>query len=127
MNKREIVTRALRELGVVGYQRSPNGQMYEVGEEKLAQLYADINGPWGGMTLTFGLEDDCPAAYQDSMIDLLAARLSRQFERTPPMPEITALMRMRAVNKPYVRDMDFDDDGIVDEAEEDAIDMSRYF
>jgi hypothetical protein len=43
------------------------------------------------------------------------------------MPEITALMRMRAVNKPYVRDMDFDDDGIVDEAEEDAIDMSRYF
>jgi hypothetical protein len=57
MNKREIVTRALRELGVVGYQRSPNGQMYEVGEEKLAQLYADINGPWGGMTLTFGLEE----------------------------------------------------------------------
>jgi len=127
MNKRDIVTRALREIGVVGYQRTPNGQMYQAGEEKLEQLFADLNGPWGGVTLTFGIDDPVPAAYQNPLIWLLSARLAGMFSRPAPVGETTALIRLRTVANPMVPSMDLDGDGTTTEDEICAFDRGAYF
>jgi hypothetical protein len=37
------------------------------------------------------------------------------------------MMRIRAVNKPYVRDMDLDEDDIVEDEEIEAVDRSQWY
>jgi hypothetical protein len=127
MRKRDIVARALQRLGVVDAGAAPEAHEYELGLECLEQLFADLNGTWGGCTLAFTIGDEFPAAYQNPFINLLASRLAVTFERTPPEPETTALMRLRAVNVPYVRDMDLDEDGTTDDCEIEAFDRGLYF
>ena len=103
MRKRDIVARALRRLGVVAYDAAPDAAMVQTGLESYEQVLADLNSPWGGCLLPFSLEDEVPTEYRRAIVDLLAFRLAPDFERPPPLPEITALMRIRAVNQPYVR------------------------
>lgn len=128
MDKREAVARALRRLNVVAYDEAPDAQMYATGFRELEQAIADLNDPgWGGCALTFTAEGPVPAQYQRALVDLLAFRLASEFQRPPSMDEITAMMRIRAVNRPYVRDMDLDEDGIVTDEEIEAIDRSRFY
>lgn len=127
MNKRDIVTRALRRLNVVGLGDAPDGEQYQEALQALEQVFADVNGNWGGCTLPFTIDQTFPAAYRFPMIQLLAARLAREYERAEPEPEKTALMRVRAVNLVYTRDMDLDENGITEDEEVDAVDMSRYY
>lgn len=127
MNKRDIVTRALQRLNVVGVGEAPEAHEYELGLEELARIFADLNGSWGGCTLTFTIDDTFPAAYEQGFVNLLAARLGGFFERSGPEPEATALMRIRAVNIPYVRDMDLDEDGTTTTEEIESFDRSRYY
>lgn len=127
MNKRKLVERALQRLKVVAHDEPADAHSYAIGEEALVQILADLNGPWGGITLPFTIAQDIPAAYQDALIDLLAWRVSDMFDATPPVNEITALMKVRAVANPYVRDMDLDDDDEVTEDEEEAFDRGAYF
>lgn len=125
MNKREIVARALRRIGVVAQDEAPDAEQIQTGLDIYASMIADANGPWGGCTLAFS--DVVPTAYEWPLINLLASRLAMEYERPEPMPEISALMRLRAVNKPYVRDMDLDEDGTTQTEEIEEVDRSRYY
>lgn len=124
---RDIATQALRDLGVVGYSDEAEGEQAALAKARLAQILADLNGPWGGCVLTFGVDDTIPDAYVNGLSWLLAVRLASTFERTPPTSETTALLRIRAVNRPYVRDMDLNEDGTTTEGEIAAVDRSRYY
>lgn len=126
MNKRDIVTRALQRIQVTGVEDAPEAHQTELGLETLAQAIADLNGVYG-CTLPFTIDQAIPSAYQTGMINMVAARLAHIFERVAPEPEITAMMRVRAVNMPYVRDMDLDDNGEVTDCEVDAIDRSTFY
>lgn len=125
--KRDVVTQALRRLNVVAYDEAPDQAQYALGLDYLAQVFADVNGDWGGCTLAFTIDDEFPDAYRHPFAELLAARLAPVFQRPAPMAEITALMRIRTVNVPYVRDMDLDDDGTTDDDEIETVDWSRYY
>jgi hypothetical protein len=126
MKKRDIVARAYQALGVTGVDDAPQAHETQLGLEVLAQVIADLNGLYG-CTLPFTIEQPIPAAYQTGMITLLAARLGAAFGRTGPEPEISAMMRLRAVNKPYIRDMDLNEDDIVEDCEIDAIDRGQWY
>jgi hypothetical protein len=93
----------------------------------LELILADLNSPWGGCTLTFGIDDTIPSPYQTPLAWMLAARLASIYERTPPVGETTALMRVRAVNNPYIRDMDLDENDATTEGEICAFDRGAYF
>jgi hypothetical protein len=126
MNKRDIVTRAYQALGVVGVEDAPEAHQTKLGLEVLAQVLADLNGVYG-CTLPFTINETIPTAYQTGLITLVAARLGAPFGRSGPEPEISAMMRVRAVNKPYIRDMDLNDDDVVEECEIDAVDRSQWY
>ena len=126
MNKRDIVARAYQALGVVGVEDAPEAHQIKLGLEVLAQVFADLNGVYN-CTLPFTINETIPAAYQTGMITLVAARLGAAFGRTGPEPETSAMMRIRAVNKPYVRDMDLNDDDVVEDCEIDAVDRSMWY
>lgn len=124
---RDIATLALRQINVVAHDEAPEAVMASGAKDALEVIYADLNSDWGGCTLTFGIEDDVPAAYVTWISRLLATRLAPVYERASPWPEMTAIMHIRAVNVPYVRDMDLDDDGTTDDDEIEAVDRSRYY
>jgi hypothetical protein len=126
MKKRDIVARAYQALGVVGVEDAPESHQTQLGLEVLAQVFADLNGVYG-CTLPFTIDNDIPAAYQTGLITLTATRLAAPYGRTAPEPEISAMMRIRAVNKPYVRDMDLNDDDVTEECEIDAVDRSTWY
>jgi methylglyoxal synthase len=126
MNKRDIVTRAFQALRVVGVEDAPEAHQTELGLEIYEQVLADLNGVYG-CTLPFTVDQDIPAAYQTGLITLTAVRLASPFNATAPEPEISAMMRVRAVNKPYVRDMDLNDDDVTEECEIDAVDRSTWY
>lgn len=125
--KREVVTQALRRLNVVAYDESPDQAQYVLGLAYFDQALADLGGDWGGCTFAFDPDEDIPTVYVSALADFLANRLSPVFERPAPMAEITALMRVRAVNVPYTRDMDLDEDGTTDDEEIEAVDRSAYY
>lgn len=127
MNRNDIVARALRRLGVVAQDEAPDAQQIATGIAIYEAMIADANGPWGGCALPFTDKGTVPAAYQWPVINLLATRLAAEYSVPEPMPEITALMRLRAVNRPYVRDMDLDENGIVEPAEIEAVERSRWY
>lgn len=126
MHKRDLVTRAYQALGVVAIDDAPEAHETKLGLEALAQVIADLNGVYG-CTLPFTIDEPIPAAYQTGMITLLAARLSPPFGRPAPEAEVSAMMRIRAVNKPYIRDMDLDDNGTTSDEEIEAVDRSQWY
>ena len=124
---RDVATLALRRLTVVAHDEAPEAVMASGAKDELERILADLNGPWGGCTLTFDIEDEIPAAYVFGLAGLLAARLAPIYTVPAPEAEKTALMRVRAVNLPYVRDMDLDDDGETTDEEVEAVDRSAYY
>jgi hypothetical protein len=126
MNKRDIVARAFQRIGVTAIDEAPQAHETEIGLEMLAQVFADLNGVYG-CTLTFTIDEAVPAAYQLGLINRRAARLAPIFQRIETEPETTAMMRIRAANMPYVRDMDLDEDDIVEECEIEAVDRSTWY
>jgi hypothetical protein len=124
---RDVVARALRN-GTLAHDEAPEAEMASVGRDELVTLFADLNGPWGGCTLAFGIDDTIPETYVRGLANLLAVRLASVFPTlTPPEPETSALMRVRAVNIPYVRDMDLNEDDTTTDDEILAVDRSRYY
>jgi hypothetical protein len=119
---RDVATSALRQLGVVAHADMASGA-----KDALETILADLNGSWGGCTLTFGVDDAIPATYTFGLSRLLAARLAPIYSVSAPEPEKTALLRVRAVNLPYVRDMDLDEDDETTEEEIAAVDRSAYY
>lgn len=125
--KFDVVAQALHTINRTGYEEAPSGEDNAIGLRYLEQVFADLNGAWGGCTLPFTIDQTITAPYVFPLAQMLAVRLAPIFERPPPEAEKTALVRVRAVNLPYVRDLDLDDDGVVTDEETAIVDRSAYY
>lgn len=122
-----LISNALRLLRVVAHDEPATGEQVALGLDHYTALLADLNGPWGGCTLAFTAADAVPEAYRWPLESLLANRLAPIYDAVAPMAETTALMRVRAVNKPFVRDMDLDDSGTTSDGEIISFDEGRFY
>ena len=123
--KREIATRALRRIGVVAHDEAATADQYAVAEDALVSLYAELNAS-NGFSMTFG-PDAVPDDYFLPMAYLLAVEIAPDFTRPAPDRRNTALLRLRGADHVYVRDMDFNEDGVTTQDEIDTFDRGAYF
>jgi hypothetical protein len=124
--RQEIVALALNIIGVAATDDPVQASDYATTNRVLDGVFAELQGPWGGCTFDFALEA-VPSAYLMPLARMLAVRVAPLYARPEPEPEKTALVRIRAVNLPYVRDMDYDEDGTTTQVETDAFDAGAYF
>lgn len=125
-NQADIVRMAFsRANGAGGVGDPVSGEDYEYAASALDALVAEL-AVAQNITLGFAL-GDTPDRYLLPLADLLSHEIKGQYELTPPGSPTGALMRLRAVHNPYVRDMDLNDDDATTEAEITAFDRGAYF
>ena len=124
--RQEIVAFALEEIGVSSADEAPTAEDYTKGSRFLDAAFAELQSAWGGCTFTF-TPDNVSDEYIVPLSRFLAVRLAQSYTRPAPEPEKTALVRIRAINLPYTRDMDLDEDGTTTDDETLAFDQGTYF
>lgn len=97
---RATIERALRRINVLAVDEPAQPDDYEKARQALEGLVAELATPWGLGAFTWTL-DTIPAHIRTPLAFLLAVRLSQDYERPEPEPERTALVRLRAVSKPW--------------------------
>lgn len=124
--RQEIVAFALEEIGVTAADDAPSAEDYTKGSRFLDGAFAELQSAWGGCTFTF-TADNVPDEYIIPLSRFLAVRLAPSYTRPAPESEKTALVRIRAINLPYTRDMDLNEDGTTTDEETLAFDEGTYF
>ncbi|PJN96874.1 hypothetical protein CNY89_00020 [Amaricoccus sp. HAR-UPW-R2A-40] len=125
-NKADIVRMAFsRANGANGVGDPVSGEDYDFAARVLGALVAELVVAHR-ITLGFDL-DNTPDRYLLPLADLLSHEIAGQYEVTPQGSKTGALMRLRAVHNPYVRDMDLNDNGATSEGEITAFDRGAYF
>lgn len=121
----ETVHLAFEALGEVAADEALQAHDYEYGMTLLEGLFAEL--PSHGLSFSFTI-DAIPVAYRKPLANLLACDIEGAGRAgSAPYPRATALIRLRAVQNRYVRDMDLDDNGTTTEAETCAFDRGAYF
>ena len=126
MDHREIITDALRSIGVVAKDEPAQADDYAVGKAALDALFAELQTSpgmvWADLTV-----DTIPDAFRIPLGHLLGCDLAPMYGASPVSPRATAMIRLRAVQNVYVRDMDYNKDGTTTQAEMDAFDRGAYY
>lgn len=127
MNARDIIRDAFQGIGVVAVDEA--AQAYDVGYglAKLEALFAELQTSPGMTAFASLTVDTIPVKYRIPLSDLLGCDLAPAYGATPVCQRATAIVRLRAVQNVYERDMDLDEDGEVSDDEEDAFDAGAFF
>lgn len=126
MNAVDIITDAFRGLGVTAVDEALQAHDYAVGKSKLDALFLELQTSpgmnWSALTV-----ETIPEKYRIPLAQLLGCELAPAYGVSPEVPRATALVRLRAVQNVYTRDMDLDEDGTTTDDEECAFDKGAFF
>lgn len=89
----DVITRALRRLGVVAKDDAPGADDLAQGTDILAGIYAEI----AAMGLLLWPDDDVPATVYMPLTTLLACEMAQDYSVAPPMSRAGAMLRLLAV------------------------------
>jgi hypothetical protein len=89
----DVVTRALRRLGIVAKDDAPGADDEAMGTEVLAGLYAEI----AAIGVLMWPDDDVPSNVFLPISTLLACELAQDYSVPPPVARATALRRVLSV------------------------------
>lgn len=119
----EVILRALQDIRVTPVGGTALGSDSAYAQQAFDALVAELAIY---MTFDFAFDVDIPESHFLPLAWLLANRLPA-YNRPPPVAWNTALMRLRAANNPYVRDMDLNEDATTSEDEIEAFDRGAFF
>lgn len=107
---RDVVRRAFQRLGVIAIDETTQPHDDEFARGVLTALFAEM--PISeGMRFDFTLAA-VPESHLMPLALVLAAEIASTYSAVPPVPRATALVRLRAVNRPQQMD-DPDGDGVL--------------
>lgn len=123
--KLDIVRGALHRLQILAIDEQPEAHDEAHASQVLDSLFLEAMGPTWGMLFDFTLDDeDIPTEYVLPLSLALAVEVATDYGVPAPATHKTAMIRLRALNRPYVRDFDLDD---VDDPDIEAHDRGAYF
>lgn len=122
----DIVTAAARRIGVAAVDVPLDAAIYEIGADRLTDIYAEI--PDHGIT-TLTDANAVPDKASEALIRLVATRMSSEGLGNPYPGEVAGWRLLRQHYLPDDRDdpRDTDDDGTVTDAENEAFDRSAFY
>lgn len=121
----DVIHRALRDLGVTAHDEAATADEAAYAGQTLDALFAEIQvSP--GLTFDFTLSGTVPESHFLPLSWCLSARLPN-YGAAPPKPWTSALMELKAVNNPYARNMDLNDDDTTTDEEVDDFDRGGFF
>lgn len=124
-NKRDVITQALRRIGVLSADESPSASQWDHAEATLDAVFAEFSSVQGSISWAL---DATPNAALIPLADILAAEIAPHFDVAGPNRS-RAVLRLRAAlmpdNRPDPRDYDGDDSVTADEA--DTFAAGKYY
>lgn len=125
MTRNEVITLALRRLGILASDRAASADQVDYCNDELTVAIAHLEGPHG---LTIG-SGDIADNIASGMSHLLAANVAPHYGVNPIKSEAAAIGMIRAALLPddRVDSRDLDDDGSVSEAEADAAKRAEFY
>lgn len=121
----DVITAALRRLGVVAKDESPDADDEATVGAVLDSLFAEVQAAYA-TTWTLATVPD--AAFRP-MVNYLAVEIAQDYGYPPPERRKTAWVRLMAQVRPNTipDPRDLDDDGTISDEEVDAGERARYF
>lgn len=123
MDARDVVRRAFQRLGVVAIDETTQPHDDEFARGVLTELFSELPVS-EGMTFAFTL-DTIPESHGGALALVLAAEIAAAYGLAPPVPRATAMVRLRAVNRPQQL-QDMNEDGTIDDADQYLTDVGRW-
>lgn len=124
--RQDVISKALRQLGVLGQGEVASAEDYAQANETLDALFAETNAAQG-FFWPWTLDTVSDAAFLP-LSYLLASEIAPGYELPGPSRS-AAIARLRALQFPDDRPLrgDYDDNGTVTQAEQDAADRAAYY
>lgn len=128
MTRLEVITEALRRIGVVAEDEPASASQEAATGRVLDSLFAQLQEPPHSMAFTWTLATVPDAAFLP-LSWLLSVAVAAQNGVPAPEPWAAALMRLRAYHFPNDLPLhgDIDDDGTVTDAEAEAAKRAAYY